>query len=105
MMRFFVDGSALAKRYVAEPGTLLMDHLLDHVTADRLFVLNIGFAEVVSVMVRRKNAGAITGATFSQALLRLSQEIIHAASLRKIEPTNSLVIGALVHIQNHSINS
>jgi predicted nucleic acid-binding protein len=105
MMRFFLDGSALAKRYVAEPGTPLMDHLLDHVKADRLFVLNIGFAEVVSIMVRRKNAGAITGTTFVQALLRLSQEIIHAANLRKVEPTNSLVIAALAHIQNHSINS
>ena len=33
MNSFFLDGSALAKRYVAEPGTPLMNYLLDHVAA------------------------------------------------------------------------
>jgi hypothetical protein len=96
---FFLDGSALAKRYVAEPGTLLVDQLFNHLTADRLVVLNVGFAEVVSVLVRRRNGGVLSGATFSQAMLQLGQEIIHAANLRKLEPTNALVIAALAHIQ------
>jgi len=102
---FFLDGSALAKRYVAEPGTLLVDQLFNHVTADRLVVLNVGFAEVVSVLVRRRNGGVLSDATFSQAMLQLGQEIIHAAKLRKLEPTNALVIAALGHIQAHSVNS
>jgi predicted nucleic acid-binding protein len=105
MMLFFLDGSALAKRYVAEPGTALLDHLLDHVAVDRLMVLNVGFAEVASILVRKKNAGMLSGGTFSQALLHLGQEIIHAPNLRKLEPTNSLVIGALAHIENHSVNA
>ena len=105
MKSFFVDGSALAKRYVAEPGTPLVDFLFDHVLPDRLVVLNIGLAEVVSVLVRRKNAGVLSAATFSQALLQLGQEIIHATTLRKVEATNTLVIAALTHIENHSINA
>jgi hypothetical protein len=59
---FFLDGSALAKRDVAEPGTPLLDHLFDHVAADRLFVLDVGLAEVVSILVRRKNAGTLSAA-------------------------------------------
>jgi predicted nucleic acid-binding protein len=102
---FFLDGSALAKRYVAEPGTPLLDHLFDHVAADRLFVLNVGLAEVVSILVRRKNAGTLSAATFSLALLHLGHEIIHAPTLRKLEPTNSLVVAALTHIPNHSVNA
>jgi predicted nucleic acid-binding protein len=102
---FFLDGSALVKRYVAEPGTPLVDHLFNQVAADRLVLLNVGFAEVVSVLVRRKNAGVLSDATFARALLQLGQEIIHAANLRKVEVTNSLVIGALSHIQTHSINA
>ncbi len=105
MRFFFLDGSALAKRYVAEPGTPLVDHLFDQVAADRLVVLNVGVAEVVSILVRRKNAGTLSAATFSQALLHLGHEIIHATNLRKVEPTNSLVIAALIHIQNHSVNA
>ena len=105
MRFFFLDGSALTKRYIAEPGTPLLDSLLDHVAADRLVVLNVGFAEVVSVLARRKNAGILSAATFSQALLHLGHEIIHAANLRKVEATNSLVIAALIHIPNHSVNA
>lgn len=105
MKSFFLDGSALAKRYVAERGTTLVDFLFDNVSPDRLVVLNIGFAEVVSVLVRRKNAGILSAATFAQALLQLGQEIAHATALRKLEPTNTLVIAALTHIQNHSVNA
>lgn len=105
MMQFFLDASALAKRYVLEPGTPLIDHLLDHVAADRLIVLNVGCAEVVSILVRKKNAGLLAASTFAQALLQIGREIIHAANLHKIEPTNSLVIGALLHIHTHSINA
>ena len=105
MMFFFLDASALAKRYVAELGTPLLDLLFGNVPASRLVVLNVGFAEVVSVLVRRKNAGRLSAATFAQALLHLSREIIHAANLHKVEATNTLVIAALVHIENHSINA
>jgi predicted nucleic acid-binding protein len=105
MNSFFLDGSALAKRYVAEAGTHLVDSLLNNVSPDRLVVLNVGFAEVVSILVRRKNAGILSSATFAQALIHLGQEIIHAPTLRKVEATNSLVIAALTHIENHSINS
>jgi predicted nucleic acid-binding protein len=105
MMFFFLDGSALAKRYVIEVGSALVHYLLDNVSASRLIVLNIGFAEVVSILVRRRNAGKLSPALFSQGLIELSQEIIHAASLRKVEPTNSLVIASLAHIPKHSVNS
>jgi hypothetical protein len=79
--------------------------LLDHVAANRLIVLNVGFAEVVSVLVRRRNAGTLSGTTFAQAMLQLGREVIHNPSLRKVEPTNPLVIGALVHVETHSVNS
>ena len=57
MRFFFLDGSALAKRYVAEPGTPSLDLLFDQVAADRLVVLNVGITEVLSIFSRRKNAG------------------------------------------------
>jgi hypothetical protein len=105
MTSFFLDGSALAKRYVAEQGTPLIDHLFARVAPSRLMVLNVSFAEVVSILVRRRNAGLLSVATFAQALLHLGAEIVHATALRKIEPTNPLVAAALTHIQVHSINA
>ena len=106
MRFFFLDGSALAKCCVAEPGTPLLDQLFDQVAAERLVVLNIGVAEVVSILVRlERTPGTLSAATFSQALLHLGREILHPTNLRKVEPTDRLVIAALIHIQNHSVNA
>jgi uncharacterized protein len=105
MIFFFMDGSALAKRYLLESGTQSIDYLFDQIGPERLVVLNVGFAEVVSVIVRRKNSGILSQDGFSQAMLNLGHEIIDDSRIHKIEPITSLVIAALVHIQNHSINS
>jgi hypothetical protein len=54
MVSFCLDASALAKRYVPETGSALVDFLFDSVAEHRIYILNIGFAEVVSVLVGRK---------------------------------------------------
>jgi hypothetical protein len=50
-----------------------VDVLLDTVAEQRIYLLNIGCAEVVSVLVRKKNAGGISAAGFNQALLNLER--------------------------------
>ena len=75
----------------------MLDHLFDQVAADRLAVVNVGFAEVNSILVRRKNAGTLSAGTFSQTLLQPGHEIIHRTDLPKVERTNSLVVAALIH--------
>jgi len=57
MTSFFLDSSALVKRFVPENGSPSMDFLLENVKEQRIYILNIGYAEVVSVLVRKKNAG------------------------------------------------
>jgi hypothetical protein len=57
---FFLDASALAKRYAPEVGTPLINHLLTRVPLDRLYLLNVGMAEVLSLLVRKKNAGQLS---------------------------------------------
>lgn len=41
MPSFYLDGSALAKRYVAETGSALVDFILDNVPERRIFLLNV----------------------------------------------------------------
>jgi uncharacterized protein len=104
MMSFFLDSSALAKRYVPETGSLLMDFILDNVPEDRLHLLNIGFTEVVSVLVRKKNAGTITDSQFGQALLEFEKEIIQSLK-HLLSFDNSVATDALALIIKHSINA
>jgi len=100
---FYLDASAVAKRYAPEVGSTLLDHLFAHVQADRLHVFAAGIAEVVSVLVRKRNAGRISAAVFGQALLDLGAEIIRRA-VRKPAADIGLVTAALPLIVSHSIN-
>lgn len=105
MLSFCLDGSALAKRYVPENGSALVDVVLDNVADNRIFILNVGSAEVVSVLVRKRNAGNLSGVQFSQALLDFGSEIIRSVGKHLLAFDNSVVTDALVLIVKHSINS
>lgn len=105
MRSFYMDASALAKRYASEIGTPLIDRLFDTVSADRIYVLNLGVAEVVSILVRKKNAGQLTVPAFNQALLEFGREIRSPVQVRKITADNTLVTAALPLIELHFINA
>jgi predicted nucleic acid-binding protein len=101
---FFLDASALAKRYNPEVGTPLTNHLLTSVPLDRLYLFNVGIAEVMSVLVRKKNAGQLSAADYSQALVEFGTEIVSSRMVRKVVADNAVVTAALSLIEVHSIN-
>lgn len=105
MVSFFLDASALAKRYVPEIGSALVDFLFDHVAEHRIYMLNVGCAEVVSVLVRKKNAGTLSAAQFSQALRVFDREVIQSSAKHLLAVDNSVVTNSLVLIVKHSINA
>ena len=102
---FYLDASALAKRYVPEPGSLIVDHLFAQAPASRLIVLYLGIAETASILLRKTNAKLLSSARYTQALGELGAEIINDSSLRKPTATNDLVNAALLLIRQHSINA
>ena len=102
---FYLDASALTKRYAPEPGDRVVHHLFAKLTPDRLAVLNVGVAEVVSILVRKRNARIISRPTCAQSLTDFRAEVIDEAQLRKITTTMALVTAALPLIERHSINA
>jgi hypothetical protein len=62
---FYLDASALAKRYIPERGSAQVDAILDTVPAKRIRVLTIGTGEVISIFVRKRNAGVISATEFA----------------------------------------
>ncbi|HEV8062131.1 MAG TPA: type II toxin-antitoxin system VapC family toxin [Gemmataceae bacterium] len=95
----------MAKRYVPETGSALVDEILDQVPGNRIYVLNVGAGEVLSILVRKKNAGVITQVYFGQALLNFDAEIVRSAEIYKLPIGNRLVSASLHLIVTHSINS
>ncbi len=102
---FFLDASALVKRYIAEVGSPVMHHLYARAANDRFVVLNVGELEGYSLLVRRRNAGALSSAVFSIATSQFETEIAKNVAVAKTAPDNALITGAFPLIERHSINS
>jgi predicted nucleic acid-binding protein len=102
---FILDANALVKRYAPEAGTPLLNHLFTRVTPNRFAVLNVGVAEVASVIVRKRNDGRIAAPAAVQALASLESEIIYAPAFSMVEVANAVIPMALPLIAAHSINS
>src|SRR5439155_16851201 len=92
-------------RYAPEVGTPLINSLLTSVPQDRLSLFNVGMGEVLSLLVRKKNAGQLSAAAFSQALMEFGAEIVSSRILHKVVADNALVAAALPLIEVHSINA
>jgi len=91
--RFYLDASALAKRYVVEQGTFVVNHLFRRVVHDDMMCLTLGTIEVISVFVRKKNASAVPDPVFRQAMTDFRSEVIDATNFTKIPATDPLVNG------------
>jgi predicted nucleic acid-binding protein len=99
------DASALGKRYVPETGTALVNYLFAAVPADRMMALYLGIGEVVSVIVRRHNAGAIGDSEFAHALAEFGAGVIDASEFRLQSVTDDLIRASLPLIRQHSLNA
>ena len=86
---FFLDASALAKRYVPERGSAQISSIIDTMPGGRLYLLIIGTGEIVSILVRKHNAGVVSDTYFRQALANFESEIVHPADITKVPVTSS----------------
>jgi predicted nucleic acid-binding protein len=102
---FYLDASALAKRYAPEVGTPLVNHLIVNVALDRMYVFNVGIAEVVSILVRKRNGGHLSAAAFKQAIIEFGAEFVSSSKVRTVVADNALVTAALPFIELHSLNA
>jgi predicted nucleic acid-binding protein len=102
---FYFDASALAKRYVPEKGSSLVHAILDGVSHNRICLVSTAIGEVVSILVRKRNAATISAAYFGQAYADFEGEILRSADIKKVSVTNRLALSSLPLIIAHSINS
>ena len=104
MIYFALDASALAKRYVAEPGSAVIDYLLTALPTDRLYCLTLGALETFSIVVRARNSGRITDGTFIEAIQRLRREVF-LGDARLLSAPDSLILRSDLLVQTHNINA
>ncbi|MCG9129516.1 type II toxin-antitoxin system VapC family toxin [Candidatus Poribacteria bacterium] len=105
MNYFWLDANAIAKRYVVEKGSSLIDHLFSQVSADRVICLFDSMDEARFVLVKKKNQGAITNTTFNQAIQQFELEIVNSTEILQVHATIVQKETARKLIHNYPINS
>jgi hypothetical protein len=72
---FWLDASALVKRYVREIGTPLINHFYQRVSASAMVCLLESIGEVTSVLVRGRNSKLISAPMFRQIMSQFEIEV------------------------------
>ena len=89
-MRLFLDSSALAKRYLEEPGSEAVEELLAEASALAISVICV--PEVISALCRRRRESSITAEQYAVAKRALLDDVRDAYVIA----INSEVLGSAV---------
>ncbi len=73
MTQYFLDSSALIKRYVVEPGTTWVRSLTIHSSGNTIIIAQITQIEIVSGASRRAREGTLTTRTVRAVRLRIDR--------------------------------
>jgi predicted nucleic acid-binding protein len=82
-----------------------MNRLFERVSPLSLIGLLEGIGEVISILVRHKNAGRITATAFQQAMLDFRSEVIGSDEVEKVHPMTDQVSASWRIIERYSLNS
>jgi predicted nucleic acid-binding protein len=98
---YFVETSALAKRYIAEVGSLWLRALLDPSTGCSIYVVRVTAIEMIAAITRRERGGTLapTDATTTRQAFRRDL----ATAYQVIEVTPSLANRAMLLAEKHGL--
>jgi uncharacterized protein len=66
---YFLDSSALLKRYVPEVGTVWVQSITDPQNQNQLIVAHIAWVEICSAVARRQREGSVSNVQANQILM------------------------------------
>ena len=105
MIYFWLDANAIAKRYVVEDGTPLIDHLFTCVSAKRMILFFDSMDETRYAIVKYRNRGDITVLEFNQAIQQFEIEVVNSTQIVQGHATANQKEAARQLIHDYPINS
>lgn len=75
MSVFFLDSSALVKRYITESGSTWIQGIAARSTRNHIIVTRVAWVEVLSAFARRQREGFLTSADVAQAVQNLRYDL------------------------------
>ena len=96
MTVYFLDSSALVKRYIAEVGTAWVQTLVDTDAGNPLFIARIAWVEVLSAFARRQREGVLNAAEVDDLVDLFRTDLIEQYQVVEIAPTLTESAGQLI---------
>ena len=101
MAAYFLDTSALVKRYAAETGTAWVTGLIDPAANNLIYVARIIGVETVAAIARKRKGGLLSPAAAAAALATLRKEL--AGLFVIVEVTAALLTAAMGLAEKHAL--
>jgi predicted nucleic acid-binding protein len=98
---YFLDSSALVKRYVTETGTAWVTGLLDPRERNRLYIARITGAEVTAALTRKERGGYLSAFDAATAIALFQHDYVNR--LRPVEITAALVGDAMTTARTYGL--
>ena len=105
MHQFFLDASAFVKRYHQEPGSEVVNYLLDRLLGsapERAIISSLILSETISVLSRKHNENRIPTELFQQASARL---LFEARAMSRQPVDDETVVVSIPLINRYSLNA
>lgn len=96
MTAYFLDSSALVKRYVPETGSAWIRALSAPQTGNLLFIARITWVEVLSALARREREGSLTPTDRTLILQRFRSDLNNQYQVIELDSTLAVSAGQLV---------
>jgi uncharacterized protein len=103
MTNYFLDSSALVKRYVSEIGSAWIESITSVKSGNAILVAHITQAEVVSATMGRKRDGTISARTARAVRLLIDRHMIREYSVASL--TNRIVQRAEDLLEKHALRA
>lgn len=103
MVAYFLDSSAVVKRYIREAGTAWIVGISHPTAGNELFVASVTGIEVVSAISRRRIGGTVAPAIAVAALSQFRQDFVHQYQIVGVSET--IVDRAMLLAENHGLRA
>lgn len=101
MPAFYLESSALVKRYSAETGSKFVIELLKPSAGNRLYAARVTEAEVCAALIRKRKGLAMTPVAVTKSIFRFRRTF--ATRFVKSDIVNSLIDDAIQFIERHTL--
>jgi len=101
MAHYYLDSSALVKRYVAEPGTAWIENLCDAGSGHTIYIVRISGVEMVAALFRRAHSGSLALADAQAQTAQFKADLPYDYVIAEV--TEPLVEAAMTLAERHRL--